>query len=180
MANKKLSRRDAIKLLGAATGATLLANLPSKWSTPELTQGVLPAHAQTSSLGLLIDSCNFTLDIDTGEWSSTPFVVPVANIPPNPPPTGMRFTITFVNTHFEFGTDPQSPNPYVLAWVLDPTTGTITVINSSNSSPGFPNAGRMLPDSGATSGSVTILWEFADPAFGSGSCSQTVPWSTLI
>ena len=45
---KKLSRRDAIKLLGAAVGATALANLPSKWSTPELVSGVMPAHAQTS------------------------------------------------------------------------------------------------------------------------------------
>ena len=43
-----LSRRDALKLLGAAAGATVLANLPSKWSTPALTAGVLPAHAQTS------------------------------------------------------------------------------------------------------------------------------------
>jgi hypothetical protein len=45
---KKLSRRDAIKVLGAAAGATLLANLPSKWKTPELASGVLPAHAQTT------------------------------------------------------------------------------------------------------------------------------------
>ena len=46
---KKISRRDAIKLLGAVTGATVLANLPTKWSKPELTAGVIPAHAQTSS-----------------------------------------------------------------------------------------------------------------------------------
>ena len=46
--NKKLSRRDAIKLLGAAAGAAALANLPSKWSKPELVSGVLPAHAQSS------------------------------------------------------------------------------------------------------------------------------------
>src|SRR5687768_4936568 len=98
MANKKLSRRDAIKLLGAATGATLLANLPSKWSTPELTQGVLPAHAQTSSLGLQLIDCDFTLDIGTGVWSSAPFVgLPI----PSSPTIGMRFTITFVFTHFE-------------------------------------------------------------------------------
>jgi len=45
---KKISRREAIKLLGAAAGASLLANLPAKWSKPELTGGVLPAHAQTS------------------------------------------------------------------------------------------------------------------------------------
>lgn len=47
---KKISRRDAIKLLGAITGASVLANLPSKWSTPEITRGVLPAHAQTSCM----------------------------------------------------------------------------------------------------------------------------------
>ena len=51
--NKKLSRRDAIKLLGAAAGAVALANLPSKWSKPELVSGVLPAHAQTSNLPVL-------------------------------------------------------------------------------------------------------------------------------
>src|SRR5688572_3340932 len=45
---KKISRRDAIKLLGAVTGATVLANLPSKWKTPEIVRGILPAHAQTS------------------------------------------------------------------------------------------------------------------------------------
>ncbi|HSR31409.1 MAG TPA: twin-arginine translocation signal domain-containing protein [Anaerolineae bacterium] len=46
--DKRLSRRDALKLLGAAAGASVLANLPSKWSTPQLTAGVLPAHAQTT------------------------------------------------------------------------------------------------------------------------------------
>ena len=49
--NKQLSRRDALKLLGAAAGASVLANLPSKWSTPQSVAGVLPAHAQTSALG---------------------------------------------------------------------------------------------------------------------------------
>ena len=46
--SKQLSRRDALKLLGAAAGASVLANLPSKWSTPRSVAGVLPAHAQTS------------------------------------------------------------------------------------------------------------------------------------
>jgi hypothetical protein len=51
--HKKISRRDAIKLLGAVTGATVLANLPSKWKTPQLARGVLPAHAQTSQCFVL-------------------------------------------------------------------------------------------------------------------------------
>lgn len=45
---KNLSRRDILKVLGAASGAAVLANLPAKWSSPELAVGVLPAHAQTS------------------------------------------------------------------------------------------------------------------------------------
>jgi len=45
---KKITRREAIKILGATAGASLLANIPAKWSTPQLTKGVLPAHAQTS------------------------------------------------------------------------------------------------------------------------------------
>ena len=50
MTEKKLSRRDAMKLLGAAIGAAALANLPSKWNTPELAAGVLPAHARQSAV----------------------------------------------------------------------------------------------------------------------------------
>lgn len=60
---EKLSRRDAIKLLGAATGATLLANLPSKWSKPELVSGVLPAHAQTSCVAVFFEVLSATGDL---------------------------------------------------------------------------------------------------------------------
>jgi len=58
--NKKLSRREAIKIVGAAAGASLLANIPAKWSKPELTGASMPAHAQTSSVytyGDAGDSC---------------------------------------------------------------------------------------------------------------------------
>jgi hypothetical protein len=48
MTEKKLSRRDAMKILGAAIGAAALADLPSKWDKPELLSGVLPAHARQS------------------------------------------------------------------------------------------------------------------------------------
>lgn len=172
--SKKISRRDAIKLLGAAAGASVLANLPTKWKTPQIASGVLPAHAQTSSsLGLTITSCNLTVDLSTGAWSSAPQVgpmpIPAVVIP-------MRFTITFVNTHFVGGgVGPQNPNPYVGLWNLDTTTGTIAFVNNLNGA--LTNAGNMAIDAGAISGSVTILWEFVDPAHGSGSCSQTFNWA---
>jgi len=60
---KKISRREAIKLLGAAAGASLLANIPAKWSKPELTGGVLPAHAQTSCSGNAVE---FTITAPAG------------------------------------------------------------------------------------------------------------------
>lgn len=45
---KKLSRRDAMKVLGAAIGATALAALPSEWNKPAVAASELPEHAQQS------------------------------------------------------------------------------------------------------------------------------------
>ena len=79
-----LSRRDALKLLGAAAGASVLANLPSRWSTPQLTAGVLPAHAQTSECwGLIfevlyVQGTNPFLQYDNGFPDPTPIENPPA------------------------------------------------------------------------------------------------------
>jgi hypothetical protein len=62
----KVSRRDAIKLLGAAAGAAMLANAPAKWSKPSLMSGVLPAHAQTSCFSLVIDVVSATTNLFVG------------------------------------------------------------------------------------------------------------------
>jgi len=75
---KKLSRRDAIKLLGAAAGASVLANIPSKWSKPALAGGVLPAHAQTSCFNL-VERISFT-----GSPSNN--AIFVESLPPFVPP----------------------------------------------------------------------------------------------
>lgn len=69
--SKKLSRRDAIKLLGAAAGASVLASLPTKWTKPEITTGVLPAHAQTPACYDLVIEFTFapaggTISYDNG------------------------------------------------------------------------------------------------------------------
>ena len=87
---KQLTRRDALKMLGAAVGAAALANLPSKWSTPELAKGVLPAHAQVSRCtewALVIETIAaegqvaydyFTSSIDPTEMVQTPALVGTA------------------------------------------------------------------------------------------------------
>lgn len=79
---KKLSRRDAIKLIGAAAGASVLANLPSKWTKPEVTAGVLPAHAQTSPASVLPTVATVSI------------IVPGS---PNPPYADVNFTGNVTN-----------------------------------------------------------------------------------
>jgi hypothetical protein len=86
-ANKEvqvLSRRAALKALAAATGAVAISSLPSKWETPVIEVGALPAHAAiscrtppigaTGSLSAKAKWGDNTLDIDliviepTGEY----------------------------------------------------------------------------------------------------------------
>ena len=45
---RPLSRRDALKALAGITGAVAISSLPSKWSTPLVDVGALPAFAQCS------------------------------------------------------------------------------------------------------------------------------------
>ena len=46
--NLPLSRRDALKALIAAGGATAFSGMPTQWETPIIKAGALPAFAQTS------------------------------------------------------------------------------------------------------------------------------------
>ena len=49
------NRREALKLIAAATGALALASIPAEWTKPELRIGVLPAYAQTSVPAAIIN-----------------------------------------------------------------------------------------------------------------------------
>ncbi len=84
----KISRRDAIKLLGAAAGASLLANLPTKWTKPELATGVLPAHAQTSVTLPTVDTVAVGAPL-TSTFVEVAFVSPAPGRAPLP---NFRFT----------------------------------------------------------------------------------------
>ena len=59
----KVTRRQLIKILAAATGTAVLSSVPNKWQTPIVEVGVLPAHAQGSLTlgtitGHIFDSTN--------------------------------------------------------------------------------------------------------------------------
>ena len=50
MPSQKMSRRQALKILLAASGGlTAAAFLPAKWLKPIVSAGVLPAHARASA-----------------------------------------------------------------------------------------------------------------------------------
>ncbi len=49
MSIRRMNRRQFLKALAVATGVAALSTLPSKWKTPVVEVGALPAHAQVSS-----------------------------------------------------------------------------------------------------------------------------------
>jgi hypothetical protein len=152
MANKpvkELSRRDALKLLGAAAGASVLANLPSKWSTPELTAGVLPAHAQTSALYSL--SCD-ELFTTRGE---TLVINSVVRIFPADPGIQMHYVIDLTNLAIDVG--------LLTGDVATDGAGTATV-----------SFGVNFVGGPAT---VMVTWSFVNPSDGTGSCFETLELS---
>ena len=150
---KRLSRRDAIKLLGAAAGATVLANLPSKWNKPELASGVLPAHAQTSTSvfhTLICDADQF-FEPDTDNLSS--------GVTINPPDSGivMRWSIAFQNAAFD------GPNV---------TTGIVVTDGTGRAS--YTTVSTVTSNFGV--GEVAFGWSFENPADGTGICEQRYVW----
>ncbi len=148
---KKLSRRDAIKLLGAAAGASMLANLPSKWSTPELTSGVLPAHAQTSTVLATLQCSPDIFPFITLTFLSTVTI--------NPALDGimMRWNVTFNNSSF-----------FV---VVSPTTGTAATVGGVAT---YLSPVIIYNALGAT---VTVTWSFENPLDGTGTCNQVSTYS---
>lgn len=85
---KKVSRRQALKLLTATAGAATMASVPNKWVKPILKAGVLPAHAQTSTPVPPATSTNTPTSTPTNTPTSTPTNTPTStptNTPTNTP-----------------------------------------------------------------------------------------------
>jgi hypothetical protein len=157
-ANKKISRRDAMKMLAAATGAAVLANLPSKWNTPELASGVLPAHAQTSILHTLTcDPDQSVAEPDTNQYLSGVTIAP--------PTAGMvmRWTVALNNVVLDNG--------------ADPITGTAATDGAGYASVTTPFVTIINP---ALDASVVVTWSFENASDGTGTCDQTFEYTVPI
>lgn len=148
---KKISRRDAMKLLAAAVGAATVVNLPPGWSKPGLETGVLPAHAQTSILHSLTCDAGSVLDVNV---EGDPITV-TSGVTIAPPTQGilMRYTIV-PSTSFGSisspvplsGTSPTNPSGYA--------TIDVTYVDF---------------DFGD---SFTVTWSFENASDGTGTCQQ--------
>lgn len=156
---KKLSRRDAIKLLGAAAGASVLANLPSKWNTPEIARGVLPAHAQTSSIlhTLTCDPDESVVEPDSSQYLSG------VTISPTTLGIVMRWTMTLDNVILDNGADP------ITGTVATDATGYASVLTPPVTIINFALG----------IATTTVTWSFENASDGTGSCDQLFTFNNL-
>jgi len=158
--SKKLSRRDALKILGAAAGASVLINLPDKWTKPQLHSGMLPAHAQSSLIRYAL-TCDVNQDVSEPSNSSYTSGVTIA---PNNSGITMRWSITLDNVILDTGTDPL--------------TGTVATDGSGYATINTPAVSIIDP---ASSSSVTVNWELDDPAAeGANVCSQIFAYAPIL
>jgi len=144
----KLSRREALKALSAASGAILTAAmLPDKWARPVVGSGVLPAHAQASRI-FVIESCEVYQN-DGAPVNSRCWIDPVEkDISLNCEWTYLPYTPTDFNV-------PQPAN--ILTAVTDE----------------FGQAMVTLPFSWNDTvwGLITCTWSFTNPLDGTDTCS---------
>jgi len=159
---KKISRRDAIKVAGAAAGASVLANLPTKWNTPEIVSGVLPAHAQTSvvqnvgcaGLGLTITLDLFLGDVDLSVLTPDGFFV-------TPKPAGANQGTTDPFTGASHSGDSVAGTETITVPVGNLTNGTWTI--SVNLVGGAAATPYLLTVSGACSTSANGVLDSIGP-----------------
>jgi hypothetical protein len=150
--SKKLSRRDAIKILAAATGAGVLANIPSKWIKPGMAFGVLPAHAQGSvPLHTLAAGADATIESNVGAPPITIFST--VEITPSTPEILMRYSIAIIGV-----VDIKLLNKNSTGTVATDGSGTATLPIT------YSNLGY-----GST---ITVIWSFENPSDGTGSDDQ--------
>ena len=152
---KKFSRRNALKILAAAAGATTLANLPAQWMKPVLRAGVLPAHAQTSGL---------PTSIATGTPTSTPTSTPTTTPTSTPTATATPQIIqgilgVVLDWSFEVGQidlDLEVFDPGDSAWATPSNPTTLTLIHSGDAGLGGMGSETVDSNTGVVAGTYQV------------------------
>lgn len=146
----KISRRDALKIIAAATGAAALSNIPSRWLSPKLAAGTLPAHAATSTLLELV--CDADQDIDSNLSQDPITVTSGATTVPATAGITLRYAVSLLGQ-----------GGILLA---PPPTGTVVTDGS-----GYASVDVTYQDMWSGE-SIHVVWSFENPSDGSGSCQQ--------
>jgi hypothetical protein len=135
-----LSRRDAIKIIGAAAGAVGISALPDAWEKPVVEAANLPAVSQASPVptATLVPTATATA-------APTATAIPTATAAPSPTPTLLSVTITTPNNSNENIPVYETPG---VTFIGTSTPGS-TVTISIDGAPGLPAVST--PD-GATDG----------------------------
>ena len=152
---KKISRRDAMKILAAAAGGAALANIPSKWTKPGLEIGVLPAHAATSMLAAA--ACGANTNFAPGNVNDTA----TSSVTISPARAGVLMHFNAVSSgSFSSGYFPQSGD---------------VATNASGVATALIQAGCSL-----TGDIIQVTWSFVNPSDGTGTCMQTFTVTTDV
>lgn len=153
---KKRSRRNATKLIGAAAGVSVLARLPLKWTKPEVAVAVLPAHAQTSA----------------SPSAKTPHL-PVVTTDAITDEDSVTNLMDFSGTVVSAGGPPVTARGFVWSTTPGPTLPTNDVPSGSGTGP-FSNIGV------ATTGGVTIyLRAYATNSVGTAYGGELSTFNTI-
>lgn len=158
--HSNVSRRKALKLIAASTGAVALSSLPGGWSKPSLTVGVLPAHAQISAAPYSITRCAVTAV--QGSNFITPFdlIDTIAVITPAAAGIQLRRRITL--------NEPGHPQD-----------GEVDVATAASDAAGllstpFFDLSSLSPQIASGPNRISVLWEFVDPAQGVNTCANNI------
>jgi hypothetical protein len=162
---KGLTRRQALKILAATTGVTALSSLPSKWAKPILKVGVLPAHAQTSPAQHIIVFCSANNVQGGGVIGPTDTITMQTGISPASTGISIRRTITLNEA-----AHPQNG-------VIDVVIG-LTDAAGEFTGPDF-DLSTISPEISPGIDRISILWEFVNPAEGTGTCQRNIEITVL-
>ena len=148
---KKISRRDAMKILAVVAGASALASVPSKWTKPGLDIGVLPVHAATSgghtlAAGASDPAANFCFDL-------------ISTVTITPPTPGILMHYAISTSGKVSVTSPAA----LTGAVSTDASGIATLSISVDTSSGAFDAGAI----------VTVTWTFENASDGVGSGNQS-------
>jgi uncharacterized membrane protein len=150
MSQRKLSRRELLKLAAAATGAAALSTVPNKWVTPVVEIGALPAHAQASQRGAISGTVTVNFGATNPNKINSPnnlIVVTVATVSPSPTIAAGVLAVPIINPGTEVF-------PYLISNLVP---GNNYAVHCTTGCGNPPDATGIVVTAGATTANVNFL-----------------------